>query len=192
MMEKPGEKELIEEIRNGETALFSRLIDRYNRKVFSLVFRISGNREDAEELTQDVFVKAYFSLRSYRGDSSFSTWLYRIAYNCAVSQVRKGRMSFSDSTEVSDLPGDAAEEEYDRKKEYSLQLLERAMERISAEERVLLSLYYKEGKSIGELAYIMGLSASNLKIKLYRTRKRLAALIDEERKKDGRNGESPE
>lgn len=81
------EQELIRRIAGGETRLCARLVDRYGRAVYTLAARIAGCTEDAEELTQDIFLKAFSSLDRFGGRSSFSTWLYRIAYNTAVSHA---------------------------------------------------------------------------------------------------------
>lgn len=85
------EQELIRRIAGGETRLCARLVDRYGRAVYTLAARIAGCTEDAEELTQDIFLKAFSSLDRFGGRSSFSTWLYRIAYNTAVSHARRTR-----------------------------------------------------------------------------------------------------
>ena len=85
------EQELIRRIAGGETRLCARLADRYGRAVYTLAARIAGCTEDAEELTQDIFLKAFSSLDRSGGRSSFSTWLYRIAYNTAVSHARRTR-----------------------------------------------------------------------------------------------------
>ena len=85
------EQELIRRIAGGETRLCARLVDRYGRAVCTLAARIAGCTEDAEELTQDIFLKAFSSLDRFGGRSSFSTWLYRIAYNTAVSHARRTR-----------------------------------------------------------------------------------------------------
>ena len=74
---------------NGETAAFGQLVEQYSQRIFLLVLRIVRCREDAEELTQDVFLKAFRHLNTFKGDSSFSSWLYRIAFNTAISFVRK-------------------------------------------------------------------------------------------------------
>src|SRR5512142_656682 len=78
----------IEQVLAGKTSAFSSLVDRHKDRAFNLAFRIAGNREEAEEITQDAFLKAFRSLDRFRRQSSFNTWLYRIVYNTAISLVR--------------------------------------------------------------------------------------------------------
>ncbi len=82
---KPNESHIIQEILNGKTERYEYFLNRYGQQVFALVVRIVGRQEDAEELTQDVFLKAFQQLSSFHADSSFSTWIYRIATNMAIS-----------------------------------------------------------------------------------------------------------
>ena len=93
-MQQQEELELIRRIVNGETDLYAILARRYGRVVYTLVSRIVGCAEDAEELAQDVFLKAFRNLHRFNGRSSFPTWLFRIAYNTAISSVRKKRYEF--------------------------------------------------------------------------------------------------
>lgn len=83
------EKELISEICKGNTRAFSDFVDNYKDLVFTLSVRMLGNREEAEEVSQDVFIKVYKSLPSFKGDSKLSTWMYRIAYNTCLDRIRK-------------------------------------------------------------------------------------------------------
>ena len=88
------EGDSIRRILAGETGLYSVFIQRYSPQVFALIVKMVSCPEDAEELTQDVFVKAFNKLDSFKGKSGFSTWLYRIAYNTAISALRKKRRVF--------------------------------------------------------------------------------------------------
>lgn len=90
-MQQQEELELIRRIVNGETDLYAILARRYGRVVYTLVSRIVGCAEDAEELAQDVFLKAFRNLHRFNGRSSFPTWLFRIAYNTAVSETRRAQ-----------------------------------------------------------------------------------------------------
>lgn len=126
------EQELIRRIAGGETRLCARLVDRYGRAVYTLAARIAGCTEDAEELTQDIFLKAFSSLDRFGGRSSFSTWLYRIAYNTAVSHARRTRPKHCgiDERRLAALPDSEADrlEEWAEKQE-RLDALNRAVER---------------------------------------------------------------
>ena len=177
------EQELIRRIAGGETRLCARLADRYGRAVYTLAARIAGCTEDAEELTQDIFLKAFSSLDRSGGRSSFSTWLYRIAYNTAVSHARRTRPKHCgiDERRLAALPDSEADrlEEWAEKQE-RLDALNRAVERLDPEERALVTLFYYEDRSVGECAAITELSEGNVKVRLHRLRKKLYVLVNDE------------
>lgn len=179
-MDNRDELQIIERIRKGETNQFSYLLNRYSNVIYSLIARIIPSKEDAEELTQDTFLKAFRKLDTFKGDCSFSTWLFRIAYNTAVSATRKSKIVFPliDETvlaRVADEEADAIFEEDEN--EELLQKLEIALGQLNLEERALITLYYTENKPVAEIAAIMELTADNVKIKLFRIRKKLYVLI---------------
>ena len=176
---KKDEAHIIKEILNGKTEHYEYFLDRYGQQVFVLIDRIVACQEDAEELTQDVFLKAFQQLSSFKAESSFSTWIYRIATNTALSVVRKKkdevvRLEDSAFSNISDSQVDEALED---DSEEQLQRLQRAMEQLDADERALISLYYMEEKPLVEVAFILGLTEANAKTKLYRLRKKLYILI---------------
>ena len=181
-MQQQEELELIRRIVNGETDLYAILARRYGRVVYTLVSRIVGCAEDAEELAQDVFLKAFRNLHRFNGRSSFPTWLFRIAYNTAISSVRKKRYEFlaiEETTlenvseeEITNLFGQTESTE-------QVQRLEVALEQLLPDERALILLFYWKEKTIEELVSITGLTASNIKVKLHRIRKKLFVLLNE-------------
>lgn len=179
-MKHPNEIDYIKRILDGETNLFSYFLSHYGNAIFSLIVRIMPSKEDAEELTQDTFIKAFNKLDSFKGDCSFSTWLFRIAYNTAVSATRKVKMDVPaiDDAMLSRIPNEDTDRLFeDDGEELLLQRLEAALQQLNTEERTLITLYYTEEKSVGDIASIMALSNDNVKIKLYRTRKKLYVLI---------------
>ncbi len=173
-MEKQCEKQLIEQVLQGDTRAFALLTDAHKDHVFTLVLRIVRRREWAEEIAQDVFLKAYLELHKFKQEARLSTWLFRIAYNTAISALRKRQLP------VQDLPEQnlhiADEHEYEEREELFRQL-HRAVERLPAEEAVLITLFYTENKSIEDICRITGLSISNTKVKLHRTRQKLKELM---------------
>lgn len=177
------EDELIQRILRGETALYARLVERYARAVYTLAFRIVGRAEEAEETVQDIFLRAYDKLDRFGGRSAFSTWLYRIACNTALSRVRRRRQPCSplDERRLASLSDDEAErmEEWIGRQQ-RLDALNRAVERLAAEERALVTLFYYENRSVGECAEILELTASNVKVRLHRIRKKLYVLVTDE------------
>lgn len=177
------EQELIRRIVGGETELFARLADRYGHSVYTLAVRIAGSAEEAEELTQDIFLKAFAKLDRFGGRSSFSTWLYRIAYNTAVSHARRRHPQFCgmDERRLASLPDNEADrmEEWTGKQE-RLDALARAVERLEPGERALVTLFYYEDRPVGACAAITGLSENNVKVRLHRIRKKLYLLVNDE------------
>ncbi|MDR3117828.1 MAG: RNA polymerase sigma factor [Mediterranea sp.] len=178
-MKTPDENLYIKRILDGEIELFAYFLERYSRPVYSLVIQMVSSPEDAEELVQDIFLKAFRALDKFRGHSAFSTWLYRIAYNQAISATRKQKNNlYMDEDAIHHIPDDAAEYIlYIPDDEERIQQLTRAIDRLSAEDKALITLFYYEEKTIDELAGILGLSPANAKVRLHRVRKKLYVLM---------------
>ena len=176
---KKDESHIIKEILNGKTEHYEYFLDRYGQQVFVLVDRIVSCPEDAEELTQDVFLKAFQQLSSFKAESSFSTWIYRIATNVAISAVRKRKEEAIrlDDSVFANLSNTQVDEALEDDSEEQLQRLQQAMEQLEADERALITLYYMEEKPLTEVAFIMGLTEANAKVKLHRIRKKLYIFI---------------
>jgi len=128
------------------------------------------NREDAEELAQDVFMKVFKHLSSFKGECSFSTWIYRIAYNTAISETRKKRHEFL-AIEESVINNVSEQDRTDSSDQ--IQMLDAALAQLPPDERAIILLFYMKEKTIDEVATITGLTASNIKVKLHRIRKKL-------------------
>lgn len=177
-----NKKKLIERITQGETQLFAHIAEHYTQAVYTLIVRIVGNNEDAEELTQDVFLRVFENLPYFNFKSSFSTWLYRIAYNCAISFARRKRQPLYPIEENRlCLVGDDDLERMERAEdEQQIEALTRAINKLNAEDRALVTLFYYEERPIAECAEIMAQSQSNIKVRLHRIRKKLFILIQDE------------
>ena len=170
----------IQRIQAGDTACFACLLDKYSSPVHTLIFRVVRSREDAEELTQDVFMKVFKSLSSFKGDCGFSTWVYRIAYNTAISSVRKKKYEFLaiEETTLTNISEEEVCEMLGRTDTSGqIQRLDTALELLPPDERALILLFYMKEKTVEELAAITGLTASNVKVKLHRIRKKLFVLL---------------
>ena len=176
---KKEESHIIKEILNGKTEQYEYFLDRYGQQVFVLVDRIVSCQEDAEELTQDVFLKAFQQLSSFKAESSFSTWIYRIATNIAISAVRKKRNDVLrlDDSVFANLSDTQVDAELEDESEEQMERLQQAMNQLEADERALITLYYLEEKPLVEVAFILGLTEGNAKVKLHRIRKKLYVLI---------------
>jgi len=179
-MNNQDEINYIERILAGETNLFSYFVNSYSNSIYSLIVRIVQTNEDAEELTQDSFLKAFKKLDSFKGDCSFSTWLFRIAYNTAISATRKRKIVFPtvDEMMMESVPDEAIETFFDPdENEIKLQKLEEAIGKLNVEEKTLITLFYIEDKSVTELARVLDLTPENVKVKLHRVRKKLYVLM---------------
>ena len=178
---KEADEMIISRVLDGERDAYSVLVDKYKDRVFSLITGIVRNRTLAEEVAQDVFVKAYTSLKKFRKESGFSTWLYRIAYNTAVSQARKKKhrhKAFDEELETAGSIDEEFEKEVAETEENRKKLLHQALLELPAEDKLILMLYYFEETPVEEISNTTGLSVSNVKVKLFRTRKKLKTIME--------------
>jgi RNA polymerase sigma-70 factor (ECF subfamily) len=160
----------------GDPRAYSVLVDRHKQLIYSFALRMLRVPEDAEEVAQDAFVKAYQSLPSFRRESRFSTWLCRIVYNESVSRLRKKKLPVHSFEEPGFAKFDlaATEQSLQEITEQEQQvLIDRALGVLPEDERSIISLFYLHEQPVKEIAVIMGLSESNVKIKLFRARKRM-------------------
>jgi len=169
--------ELISKILQGEQALFAQLVGRYRNYVSTLVLRFTDNREDAEELSQDIFVKAYRSLADFRGESKFSTWLFTIVRTSCITFLRKKKL---DITSIDDertfLQLESRESAFkantiEQRSRHAM--VNEAIRMLSPDDAQLLSLFYKGEQSLEEIGKIMHLDPNTVKVKLHRARHRL-------------------
>ena len=177
----------IEKVLHGDVSAYASIVAKHKNLVFSIALKILNNREDAEEIAQDAFLKAFRSLKTFERKSKFSTWLYRIAYNTAISKTRKKKM---DAVEIDDhimfnySTDEISSNVHQLQENEQLQLIERAMQRLPENDNLLMTLYYKSENSIDDISYITGLSVSNVKVRLHRIRKKLYGEIQAELNKD--------
>lgn len=161
----------IDQVLSGDISAFSVLIERYQSFVYTIILRIVENKEDAEEAAQDAFMKVFGSLNTFKGDSDFSTWIYRIAYNTGISKVRQRKNFFVsiDNVVINDSDSDFGNENLSIR----IEELQTALKKLSRDEQLLVSLYYTEENSIEDVSYITGLTVSNVKVRLHRIRKKI-------------------
>jgi RNA polymerase sigma factor (sigma-70 family) len=164
----------ISEVLSGNTSAYAKLVEKYQLLAYTLALRMVKNSQDAEEIAQDAFVKAYESLKSFRGKSKFSTWLYRIIYNTSISMLRKKQLEMVKIDEKPEFVFNLVHhDDLNEENEYTLKALEKALEILDPDERFLITLYYYKDVSVDEISEITGLSGSNVKVKLFRSRKKL-------------------
>jgi RNA polymerase sigma factor (sigma-70 family) len=178
-MEQWNDSYYIESVRKGDVAAFSYLVEHYSGMVYSISLKILKNEADAEDLSQEVFISAYQSLGSFKGNSKFSTWLYRITYNMAISVLRKGSKEFYTENEIY-LERKGGELEIGpgfHETEELVGNLQGAIKQLPDDEQLLVMLFYYDGQTVDDIARITTLSVSNVKVKLHRIRKRLKELL---------------
>ena len=166
----------IKKVLKGNLPSYAILVEKHKSLAYTLSLRISKNHEDAEEIAQDSFLKAYNSLNTFRQESKFTTWLYKIVYNTAISRFRKKHIeSFSmedspiqESTQGEDIDGLDIMHHKERKK-----IISKAISRLKEDEGVVMTLFYLSENNIKEIEEITGLTNSNIKILLHRGRKNL-------------------
>jgi len=176
------DNDYIVRVLSGDVSAYASLVAKHKNLVFTIVLKIVNNREDAEEISQDVFLKAYQSLSTFERKSKFSTWLYRIAYNAAISKTRKKKIemvAIEDSV-ISNYSTDEINRNMHELDEDDRQIiLEKALKRLPEEDNLLITLFYKNETSIDDISEITGLSVSNVKVKLHRIRKKLYEEMNE-------------
>jgi RNA polymerase sigma factor (sigma-70 family) len=166
----------IDRVLGGDVAAYSMLVAKHKNLVFSIALKILNNREDAEEVAQDCFLKVFQALKTFEKKSKFSTWLYRIVYNAAISKTRKKKLEVvpMDNYVIHNYTLDEVSGNIDEiDPEQQRIMIELAMERLTDDENLLITLFYKGENSIEEISNITGLSMSNVKVRLHRIRKKL-------------------
>jgi RNA polymerase sigma-70 factor (ECF subfamily) len=173
---------VIQKILRGQQSAYATLVDRYQSYVFTLVMRYVNDRELAEELAQDVFVKAYRCLADFKGNSKFSTWLYTIVHTTCLSHMRKKKgntVLLNEETMISIFDNNFVQkpiEHLDQK--YKKQLLEQAMKQLPPLDAQLLTLFYQGEQTIEEVGLILGLTVGNVKVRLFRARRKLKEVLE--------------
>jgi RNA polymerase sigma-70 factor (ECF subfamily) len=174
-MQKAKDIECIEKVLKGQHEYFSYLIDRYQDHSYHLSLKILKNPEKAKECTHESFIKAYTSLSSFRKDASFSTWLYRIVYNTALTMIRYSD-KFNEDTDPVDLDYEKVDESTltrTLEMEDAQKLINQALDCLKTDELFLVEQFYREDFSIAELSEMSDLSTTNVKVKLHRARHKL-------------------
>jgi RNA polymerase sigma factor (sigma-70 family) len=160
----------------GDETAYAFLVNRYKSQAFNLAYRILRNREDAEEVAQDAFIKVYEKLHQFRSESKFSTWLYRIVYNTSISKTRIKKLDYIEiqNEDGEEVNFEAVSYDFDRLAAAERKIyISKSLESLPEDESFIISLYYMEDCSTEEIADITSLSISNVKVKLFRARKKL-------------------
>ena len=179
------DKIYIQKVLEGDTSSFTHLVNKYKDMVFTVCYRIMRQQEDAEDVAQEVFIKAFDNLFSFKGDSKFSTWLYTIAYRTAINKtkLRKHHLELGDFeidiTESTSMPQLEA-----LKHEEQTYYVQRAIDQLPELDGVIITLYYIDECTVKEIIEITGLTEANVKVKLHRSRKHLKESLETMLKKE--------
>jgi RNA polymerase sigma factor (sigma-70 family) len=177
--------DVVQRVQGGDVAAFDQLILKYRERVYGVVYNMTSNREDAADLTQDAFIKAFQSIHRFQGQSSFFTWLYRIAVNSALSHLRKSKLRTFFSFEKINEEDKSAEilnrltdkKGADRElfvKELQEKLNE-AMQKLSIKHRTVITLFEIDGLSHEEIADVMDCSVGTVRSRLHYAKQLLQA-----------------
>lgn len=183
MQQELQDAELVRMVLAGRQELYALLVQRHQDFAFTLALRYVGNREEAEELAQDAFVKAYRSLADFRGQAKFSTWLYTIVHYTCLSHLRKNkgpvvavtpeRMSMLEHTTAAEVshPGD------DRNRRH---WIEKAIALLPETDARIITLFYQADQQVEEIGRILGMTTSNVKVRLFRARQKLRDILQQQ------------
>lgn len=177
MPTEPSDNEIINRVLRGETSLYASLVKRYQNFVFTIALRYTPHREDAEEIAQDVFVKAYRSLADFRGESKFSTWLYTIVTTTCITFLRKRKLDVHSLDnekvfEVADNQNSGFKANQVEQKSKA-QMVNEAIKLLSIDDARIITLFYQGEQSLEEIGRIIGAEPNTVKVKLHRARTRL-------------------
>ena len=172
-----NDNEIISKVLSGDHQAYAGLVNRYQNYVFTLTMRMIKNREDAEEVAQDVFIKAYKYLADFRGASKFTTWLYTIVNNTCISFLRKKKL------EIHSLDNEKMFEAADSldsglranlvEQKSKLAMVNKAIALLNPADATIITLFYKGEQTLDEIAGILGLEVNTAKVRLHRARTRL-------------------
>ncbi|MDB5285567.1 MAG: sigma-70 family polymerase sigma factor [Mucilaginibacter sp.] len=182
MQSKLSDIELIEQTLGGNQSAYADLVKRHQRFVFTLAMRFAKGREDAEEIAQDCFIKAYRSLASFQRQSKFSTWLYSIVYTTAMTFLRKKRVDTTSIDgedvfiQIENKP--SAYDENNVESKSRSYYLNQAIGQLLPDDATIITMFYKGEQSLEEIAQVLGIEANTVKVKLFRARQRLKEKLE--------------
>ena len=179
-MKNLSDQEIIDSVRKGNSSDYSILVNRYKNKAFSMLKRMLKNEFEAEEVLQDCFLKAYNSLGSFKGESKFSTWFYRIVYNSALTKLSSKRRKIEqEMSSVEDhLDLESNFNSIDAEKKNISELVNEMINLLPEKYSTIITLFYLNELSCEEIAETLNITLSNVKVLLHRSRNAMRDVID--------------
>ena len=173
----PTDIEIISRVLKGDQQAYAELVNRYKNYVFTLALRFTKNREDAEEVAQDIFIKAYRSLADFKGTAKFSTWLYTVVYTTSITFLRKKKPEVQslDNERVFELADnqDSGFSANQVEQKSRVSMVNDAIAMLNTDDAQIITLFYKAEQSLEEIGAILGLEQNTAKVRLHRARQRL-------------------
>ncbi len=182
-----SEEDLIEQCRKGDASAFEQIVALYEKRVYNLAYRLTGNHDDAQDMAQEAFVKVWASLKEFRGDSSFSTWLYRIVSNACLDELRRRsrRRTVSLDAPVGDegparqVPSDEPELGYGMERDEVRRAVQQGIRGLSDHHKMIIVLRDIQGMSYEQIAEALDISLGTVKSRLNRARLSLRDRLSE-------------
>lgn len=186
---EPKDEELVARTKDGDATAFDQLVRRYSPRVYGLVYNMTSNHEETNDVLQDVFLKAYRSIRGFRGDSSFYTWIHTIAANMTINHLKKRNrrraMSLDDMDAHVENDPDYIEATAgsDPRREANLSELQKrlneAMQKLSHDHRAVVTMFDIQGMPHAEIAKILGISEGTVRSRLFYAHRQLQNYLEE-------------
>lgn len=176
---------IVQRVQNGDIAAFDQLVLRYRERIYGVVYNMTSNREDAADLTQDAFIKAFKSINRFQGQSSFFTWLYRIAVNSALSHLRKSKLrtffsfeKINEDDKTTEILAQLTDKHGADREVFVRELQEKlneAIQKLSIKHRTVVTLFEIDGLSHEQIAEVVGCSVGTVRSRLHYAKQILQA-----------------
>lgn len=171
------DNQIIQSILLGDKEAYRQLVDRHRDMAYTVALKLMKDEDSAEEIAQEAFIKAYQKLSSFKGNSSFSTWLYTIVYRTAIYHLRQAKPHHSIDHQVMEMKSNKLSASDTLVKAEEKEIVRRAVDQLPKLESLIISLFYMDDKDVAEIATITNLSKANVKVKLFRARKKLKKIL---------------
>ncbi len=183
MHEELHDESIVQSVLNGEKSSYAILVERYSNYVFTIISRLVANREEAEDIAQEVFVKAYLSLAGFRGKSKFSTWLYSIAHTTGISHLRRRTVDriFAEEDQIAAYADNKTHETSEQSVNHKTmqQIVEYAISKLDIIDAEIITLFYMAGQTVEEVAAITSMETGTVKVRLFRARQKMKDIIEQ-------------
>lgn len=177
--DSPTDADIVAQVIAGQQAAYRLVVERHQRAVFNAAYRLLGQPDEAADITQDTFLRAYQALATFQTDKPLAPWLCRIAINLSLNQLKRRKVSVSldDDHKQFDLPDSSTEPQAQLLQAEQHNRLRQAILALPPEQRIVIELRHFQGQSYDEMAATLDLSLSNVKSRLFRARKRLKEIL---------------